>query len=451
MMLASASGVSTTRDAPYFSIRPLVVRKTPPSRPTSRPRSMTRGSRSISSVSALLMASTTLRSGIAIAPPELLALLEHARRRTLVDVVEHAVRADPRLCGGGFDDAVDLGAHLGAQVVLALLIEQAQRAQVAHHAVDGVAPLEVGALLLVLIAAGVVGGVVEAHPVGHRLDQGGPIARARPAHGLDRSLVDREDVVAVHLHAREAVAGRPQREARRRRLQAARRRDRPLVVLHEEDDGDLLHAGQVEGLVEVALGGAAVADVGPHDRVLALQLETPGQAHGLGQLGGQRDLGGQHVDALGDARGLGGRAHVRGGALLERVPVPATLASAGNAGLSAPGHSFAWASPSAPKELWRSLTVGDTALRVNPIKAPGMFFWGLRFLRECNADRATRNTLVKLRLARYSQAQLDALTSAEHIDYHGAHQGCLYVDRDRARVEGGGQEQKLGTHQGLQP
>src|SRR5438067_12164563 len=136
--------------------------------------------------------------------------------------------------------------------------------------------------------------------------------------------------------------------------------------------------------------------------------------------------------------------------LIEREPALATLASAGNAGLIAPGHSFAWASPSAPKELWRSLTVEDTARRVNPIKAPGMFFWGLSFLRECNADRATRNTLVKLRLARYSQGQLDALTSAENIDYHDAHQGCLYVYRDRAKFEAGVKKMKPTTDQGLQ-
>src|SRR5256884_9259843 len=77
----------------------------------------------------------------------------------------------------------------------------------------------------------------------------------------------------------------------------------------------------------------------------------------------------------------------------------ATLASAGNAGLIAAGHSFAWASPSAPGELLRSLTVEDTALRVNPFKAPGMAIWGLRFLRECHAERAVKNTLVKQRLA----------------------------------------------------
>src|SRR5207245_4306174 len=61
--------------------------------------------------------------------------------------------------------------------------------------------------------------------------------------------------------------------------------------------------------------------------------------------------------------------------VVEKEGEAATLASAGNAGLIAPGHSFAWASPSAPKELLRSLTVEDTALRVNPFKAPGMAVW----------------------------------------------------------------------------
>src|SRR5438128_6345782 len=103
--------------------------------------------------------------------------------------------------------------------------------------------------------------------------------------------------------------------------------------------------------------------------------------------------------------------------VVEKEPEAATLASAGNAGLIAPGHSFAWASPTAPKELLRSLTVEDTALRVNPFKAPGMAVWGLRLLRESNAERAVKNTLVKLRLARYSQRSLDQIARDESADY----------------------------------
>jgi D-amino-acid dehydrogenase len=129
--------------------------------------------------------------------------------------------------------------------------------------------------------------------------------------------------------------------------------------------------------------------------------------------------------------------------VIEKEGEAATLASAGNAGLIAPGHSFAWASPSAPKELLRSLTVEDTALRVNPIKAPGMAFWGLKFLRECNAERATKNTLVKLRLAQYSQRMLDQIAADERIDYDDIHEGLLYLYRDPKRFEAGVKKMKL--------
>ena len=129
--------------------------------------------------------------------------------------------------------------------------------------------------------------------------------------------------------------------------------------------------------------------------------------------------------------------------LVEKEAELATLASAGNAGLIAPGHAFAWASPSAPMELWHSLTGEETALRVNPLKAPGMLSWGIRFLRECTAERARKNTLVKFRLARYSQQSLDRLAAEEGIDYHDVHHGCLYVYRDQAKFAAGIDQMKL--------
>jgi D-amino-acid dehydrogenase len=134
--------------------------------------------------------------------------------------------------------------------------------------------------------------------------------------------------------------------------------------------------------------------------------------------------------------------------VLEKESQAATLASAGNAGLIAPGHSFGWASPSAPKELLRSLTVEDTALRINPLKAPGMAGWGLKFLRECTAERAVKNTLVKLRLAQYSQRMLDQIAADEHIDYDDIHEGLLYIYRDPKRFEAGIQKMKLVQEHG---
>ncbi|MGH7399784.1 MAG: FAD-dependent oxidoreductase, partial [Candidatus Rokuibacteriota bacterium] len=89
--------------------------------------------------------------------------------------------------------------------------------------------------------------------------------------------------------------------------------------------------------------------------------------------------------------------------LLEEKDALGLEASAGNAGIVAPGHSFAWASPKAPAMLLRSLRGDETAIRVRLAPDPHLYTWGLRFLRECTPARARRNTLIKLRLCQYSQ------------------------------------------------
>jgi D-amino-acid dehydrogenase len=112
-------------------------------------------------------------------------------------------------------------------------------------------------------------------------------------------------------------------------------------------------------------------------------------------------------------------------------------ATAGNAGIIAPGHSFAWASPRAPRMLWQSLRGAETAIRVRLTADPRLYAWGLRFLRECTSERARRNTLIKLRLCQYSQSVLDEVVRAEGIEYHAIHKGALYLHRDPAELEAG--------------
>ena len=52
--------------------------------------------------------------------------------------------------------------------------------------------------------------------------------------------------------------------------------------------------------------------------------------------------------------------------LLEDKDALGLAASSGNAGIIAPGHSFAWASPRAPRMLWESLRGAETAIRIRP-------------------------------------------------------------------------------------
>jgi D-amino-acid dehydrogenase len=112
-------------------------------------------------------------------------------------------------------------------------------------------------------------------------------------------------------------------------------------------------------------------------------------------------------------------------------------ATAANAGIIAPGHSFAWGSPRAPKLLWRSLLGQETAIRMRLRPDLRLYTWGLRFLRECTAERARRNTLIKLRLCQYSQAVLNEVVRREGIAYQAVSRGALYLYRDATELEAG--------------
>jgi len=123
--------------------------------------------------------------------------------------------------------------------------------------------------------------------------------------------------------------------------------------------------------------------------------------------------------------------------LVEEKDAVGLEATGGNAGIIAPGHSFAWASPRAPRMLWQSLRGAETAIRVRLTADPRLYAWGLRFLRECTSERARRNTLIKLRLCQYSQRVMDELVRAEGIEYQAIYKGALYMHRDPAEFDAG--------------
>ncbi|KOS57604.1 FAD-dependent oxidoreductase [Rhodococcus rhodochrous] len=123
-------------------------------------------------------------------------------------------------------------------------------------------------------------------------------------------------------------------------------------------------------------------------------------------------------------------------------------ATGGNAGLIAPGHSFAWASPQAPKMFLRSLRGEATAIRVKLRPDPQFLWWGMQFLRECTPARARQNTLVKLALCQYSQRAMDELADKESIDYHQVSNGAVYLYRDERELELGMQKMQLVADHG---
>lgn len=128
--------------------------------------------------------------------------------------------------------------------------------------------------------------------------------------------------------------------------------------------------------------------------------------------------------------------------VIERQPGVALETSFANAGLVAPGHSNAWASPRAPKILLKSLFVEGQALRRKLNAEPHMWAWCVQFLRNCTA-RSRQNTTRKVKLCRHAQRQLQQLSAAEHLQYDRISHGLLYLYRDGASLARGTQNMSI--------
>jgi len=123
--------------------------------------------------------------------------------------------------------------------------------------------------------------------------------------------------------------------------------------------------------------------------------------------------------------------------VVERHSAAAVETSYANAGLLAPAHAYAWASPKAPRILLKSLFMKDQALRLKLRADPRMWRWGLQFLAQCTEERARINTLRKVRLCLYSVERLNEVVADTGIEYDGLEKGNLYLYRSERSLEKG--------------
>jgi D-amino-acid dehydrogenase len=129
--------------------------------------------------------------------------------------------------------------------------------------------------------------------------------------------------------------------------------------------------------------------------------------------------------------------------IIDRQPVVAGETSWGNAGMVAPGHSFVWSSPKAPMTLLKSLVLKDQALRFKFSTDPRLYSWSWLFLMQCTSEKARRNTLLKHRLATYSQAVLQEVIAENEIAYDRNDRGILYLHRSQEALDRGVSQMKL--------
>ena len=123
--------------------------------------------------------------------------------------------------------------------------------------------------------------------------------------------------------------------------------------------------------------------------------------------------------------------------VLERREETGLETSFQNGALLAPGHSQAWASPSAPATLLKSLFQDDPALRFRFRPEFSYWRWCLEFLRNCTSERYRANTLRTLRVMMYGVQQLHALRDRTGIEYDGNDKGILYLFRTQESLDHG--------------
>ncbi len=135
--------------------------------------------------------------------------------------------------------------------------------------------------------------------------------------------------------------------------------------------------------------------------------------------------------------------------VLDRAETPADFTSRANAGLIAPGHAFAWASPSVPRIMLRSLWRNDQAIRYRPSVNPRQWRWLAQFLRQCTAERARTNTLRKTRLCQYSQSRLHTVAGETDFQYDRNTGGLIYFYRSDRSFEAAATKSEILSSAGV--
>jgi len=136
--------------------------------------------------------------------------------------------------------------------------------------------------------------------------------------------------------------------------------------------------------------------------------------------------------------------------VVDRLDQPASETSYANAGLIAPGHSYTWSSPRAPRTLLKSLVDRSQALVFRPSLDPRLYLWSLKFLRNCTAERARTNTKRKVRFCSYSQERLQGIAADTGVAFDGLEGGLLYLYRKPESFERGANNTRVLSEEGLE-
>jgi D-amino-acid dehydrogenase len=122
--------------------------------------------------------------------------------------------------------------------------------------------------------------------------------------------------------------------------------------------------------------------------------------------------------------------------VIERQPGPGLETSFANGGMLHASQANPWNEPGVLGTALRMLGREDAALLVRPKALPGMWRWGLSFVRHSRPDRYLRNFEKNAHLARCSLEEMQGLRAALGSDYDAAARGTMKLFRTQAEVQG---------------
>src|ERR1700677_426941 len=93
-------------------------------------------------------------------------------------------------------------------------------------------------------------------------------------------------------------------------------------------------------------------------------------------------------------------------------------------------HAEPWANPEVLPKIVKWLGRKDAPLCLHPSFDTAMWFWGLRFLRNCTSVRARYHTINTLRLALYSREVMKYLREKTAMDFAFRDGGILHIFKD---------------------
>ena len=129
--------------------------------------------------------------------------------------------------------------------------------------------------------------------------------------------------------------------------------------------------------------------------------------------------------------------------VIDRQPDVGLETSFANAGLIAPGHSYAWETKGMQKKILKSLFSNNEVFRFRPKFDFHLFRRGFQFLKEYNHSRFIENTKIKLQLCKYSQKKLHELIREFGLEYNQVQNGLMYIFRTKQALEEGKRNAEL--------